>query len=86
MGVKDWSPKLFKYLLVSGSLEDKLEDSDLLAQLASDEEEVDDMVDEMSKMGADVVFVFKQTEDAAMWDEDREKYVTRPQWKLHQVR
>lgn len=86
MGVKDWSPKMFKFMLVHGTIDDKLEDSDLAMDVAANEEEVDLMVDHLTGMGADVIFVFIKTDDSPIWDEERGKYVERPSWKLHSVR
>lgn len=82
MGAKDWSPLAFKYMIVSGTMDDKIEDSDLIMVGAADLQEVDSQVDQAMGMGADVFFIFERTETASIWDSERARYVERPTWKL----
>jgi len=82
MGPKDWSPFVSTYLVVSGNLEDSLEDSSLVMVGAADMKEVDSQVDQAMGMGADVFFIFKRTEPAAIWDSENERKVQRPSWRL----
>lgn len=82
MGAKDWSPLAPKYMIVSGTMDDKIEDSDLVIIGAADLQEVDRQVDQGMGMGADVFFIFERTEIASIWDSERGRYVERPAWKL----
>ena len=82
MGVKDWAPLAMKYMIVSGMMDEKIEDSDLVIVGAADLEDVDRQVDLAMSMGADVFFIFEKAETASILDSERGLFVERPSWKL----